>query len=66
MEVLTQEQEILFKVYEGVARYFLQEKSKGLLPLLWRLSKPKPQETPHINVNEYFRVFSVSFMKIES
>lgn len=64
MEVLTQEQAILFKVYEGIAWHFLQENSKGSLPLLWLLSKPKPQETPQINVKKYFRVFSVHFMKI--
>lgn len=66
MEVLTQEQAVLFKVCEGVGWHFLQENSKGSLPLLWLLSEPKPQETPQVNVNEYFRVFSVSFMIIES
>lgn len=53
-----------FKVYDGVAGNFLQEISKGLLPLLWLLSKPKPYENPQVNINEYFRVFSASFMKI--
>lgn len=55
-----------FKVCDGVAENFLQEISKGLLPLLWLLSKPKPHDNPQINISEYFRVFSASFMKIES
>lgn len=67
LSILTmQGQTSLFKVYDGVAGNFSQEVSKGLLPLLWLLSKPKPHENPQININEYFRVFSASFMKIKS